>query len=413
MPYHVIRLGSALPGASRRVELCHDRAKTTVWLQLTNTEFLTGGAAPNFVTCLIGAIQTPSGWAAIDPGTAARLRDVTLAFGNNLGDRIDEFQRAITRDWASFDPSRASQWAKGLTVGQDMSNPSFVMKAIKTGFDAIGVSVSAYSGLQLRGFKVDDTIAYLKKRAAVVGANVIDGALLDFEEIGPDPTLKLQEDKAKQSDTRIIPYIKSSRSNGHSGSFAYPELTTSVPFPRVVAYGFRGDSRVPSAIKNAGGFNPNYTRPDQIAKASNTVGQAHDRALNLPEFLTNQFYGGYISVCKSYAVTKAFATGMGGTTTRAAGWVYACFVEGGFLIPPAGTIPATTTHPTITIPYNEQEISMPGLLDWEDVVACRRVNANGVFEGNIFMRQSMAHEDPKAAVALWKLLSGETQGSGL
>ncbi|TCI00976.1 hypothetical protein EJV46_00530 [Roseococcus sp. SYP-B2431] len=411
MPYHAIRLGTALPGASRRVELCHDRAKTTVWLQLTNTEFIIGGASPVFVTALIGAIRTPTGWQPIDAGTAARLRDVTIAFGTKLGDRIDEFQRAITRDWSTFDGARASHWAKGLTVGHDMSNPSFVMKAIKTGFDAIGVSVSAYSGLRMKGFSVDDAIDYLQRRAAVAGVNVVDGALLDFEEIGPDPTLRVQEDKAYQSDPRMIPYVPAKR-NGHGGHFSYPELTASVPFPRVLAYGFRGDSRLPSAIKNAGGFNPNYTRPDQIAKAA-AQGNAQDRALNLPEFLANQFYGGYISVCKSYAVTKAFATGMGGTTPPGPGWVYACFVEGGFVIPPAGTIPATATHPQIKIPYNEQEISMPGLLDWDDVVGCRRVSSNGRFEGNIFLRQTMAQQDPQAAVALWKLLSGETQGPGL
>jgi hypothetical protein len=410
--YNTIHLGSALPGASRRVELCHDRAKTAVWLQLTNTEFIVGGASPNFVTALIGAVRTPTGWVAIDAATAARLRDVTHAFGDKLGYRVADFQRAITKDWATFDGAAPSRWAKGLTVGQDISGPSFVMKAIKTGFDAIGVSVAAYSGPQLRAFTVDDTVEYLKRRAAVVGAEVVDGALLDFEEIGPDPTLGIQEDPASVSDTRRIQHILSTRVIPHGGRYTYPELTTALPFKRVIAYAFRGDARVPSSIKSAGGFNPNYTRPDQIAKAA-AKGAPQDQALNLVDFLKDQFYGGYISVCKSYAVTKAFATGKAGTTPREAGWVYVCLVEGGFLIPPAGTIKATKKHPEIKILHNEQEISMPGLLDWEDVVACRKVNRKGNFEGNIFMQKSFHRVDPQAKMKIWRLLSGESQGANL
>lgn len=412
MPYNVIRLGTSLPTAKSRVELCHNRAKTVVWLQLTNTEFIIGGAAPVFVTALIGAVSSGAGWKEIDASTALQNRDMTYSFGVSLGDRIDDFQRAIVKDWATFDGSNPGRWAKGLTFGQDVSAPGFVMKAIKTGFDAIGVSVQAYLGAQFRAFTVDDCVTYLKRRASVVGADITDAALLDFEEVGPDPTLRLQEDPASRSDERKIKHIESKRKVPHGGRFAYPELTSAIPFKRVVTYGFRGDSRMPSMVKNAGGFNPNYTRPDQIKKAADD-NSPQDKALDLPAFLANQFYGGYISVCRSYAVTKAFATGMGGTTPRASGWVYACLVEGGFIIPPAQTLPAKGKYPAITIPFNEQEISMPGLLDWEDVIACRRVNRKGVFEGNIFMRPSMKTDDPAAASTIWRLLSGETQGNGL
>ena len=416
MSFQQIQLGRAVPGASSRIELCHDRAKTTVWLQLTKAAFVIGDPSPVFVTCLIGAIQKQNRWTAIDAGTAARLRDVTLAFGTRMGAHIGGFQNAILTRWQGFSHDKAAEFANWRTVGADLSNPSFVMAAIKMGFDAIGVSVPAHSGLQLRGFTVDDTIAYLESRATVVGASVLDGALLDFSEIGPDPSLAAFEDEARMTDKRDIPCIESNKADRHSNIFAYAELTASVPFPRVVTYGFRGDSRTPSAIKNAGGFNPNYTRPDHIAKAEKKVGQEHDQALNITKFIADQTYGGYISVSKSYAVTKAFATGMGGTTggktsfwskkrERAAGWVYVCFVEGGFNLPPVDK-----PIGGVTVKFDEQEISMPGSLDWEDVVACRRVSANGNFEGNIFMRQSMALEDPKASVAIWKLLSGETQG---
>ena len=130
----------------------------------------------------------------------------------------------------------------------------------------------------------------------------------------------------------------------------------------MIAYGFRGDSRPPSGIRNAGGFLPNYTRAKHI---EDNKGKAQDQALNLQRFIANQEYGGYLSVTKSIAVAKAFATGMGGTTPVAAGWVYACFAEGGFLLPKQGD------HGWVK--FNEQEISVPGILDWADVVGCRHV----------------------------------------
>jgi len=420
LSYNFIQLGSTLPRASQRIELCHDRAKTTVWLQLTKAAHAIGDPWPVFVTCLIGAIKTPNGWTAIDAGTALRLRDVTLEFGTRMGDNVDRFQNAILAKWLSFTPGKAADFAKGRTVGADLSNPSFVMAAIKLGFDSIGVSVPAHSGLQLSSFTVDDTIDYLERRATVVGASALDAGLMDFSEVGPDPSLAPFEDDARMKDERNIPCIASTKADKHSGVFAYADELASIPFPRVVSYGFRGDSRSPSMIKNAGGFNPNYTRPDHIALVANKASQKHDQALNMTEFLKNQTYGGYISVSKSYAVTKAFTTNMGGTTgagktwwsqekKRNAGWVYACFVEGGFNLPHSGTY-KDKEGKSITVTFDEQEISMPGVIDWEDVVACRRVKENGKFEGNIFMRQSMAKEDPKACLEIWKLLSGETQG---
>jgi hypothetical protein len=61
VPFHSIRLAAELPGAARRVELCHDRAKTTVWLQLTNTASVIGGGGDGFVTALIGAVRKGNG----------------------------------------------------------------------------------------------------------------------------------------------------------------------------------------------------------------------------------------------------------------------------------------------------------------------------------------------------------------
>lgn len=56
---------------------------------------------------------------------------------------------------------------------------------------------------------------------------------------------------------------------------------------------------------------------------------------------------------------------------------------------------------------------MPGILDWDDVVACRHVRQDGNFDGNVYVKRTLAHQDPTAAVHIWELLSGLSQGPGL
>jgi len=53
---------------------------------------------------------------------------------------------------------------------------------------------------------------------------------------------------------------------------------------------------------------------------------------------------------------------------------------------------------------------MPGMLDWENVVACRKVRSNGEFEGPVYMKHSLVRSDTKAATEIWHLLSGKSQG---
>lgn len=408
MPIHITHLSAALPGAEKRIEICHDRAKTAMWLQLTNGEYIVNGMnSARFVTVLIGAVQQGSNWVPIDPGSAARLRDVTIAVGANFVSSTAKFQKAIIDHWKGFNSGQAKQWAKGTTFGTSLTSASFVMKALKTGFDAIGQPMSAYSGIRAFDFAVDDVLAYLKSRSAQVGTTVFDGGLLEFEEVGPAPGYEppYVQDKANVSDARTLPYIASGKAGAHGGHFAYQKETSGIPFKRVIAYGFRGDSRPPSAIKNAGGFLPNYTRPDHIKKFSPTPFR-QDQALNLERFIADQQYGGYLSVTKSIAVAKAFATGLGGTTPRAAGWVYACFAEGGFHLPAKGApVPGGDW-----VKFHEQEISVPGILDWGDVVGCRHVRQDGNFDGNVYLKRTLAHDDPEAAVKIWELLSGLSQG---
>jgi hypothetical protein len=372
---------------------------------LTGTQYIVNGSnSPQFVTVLIGAIQRGTIWVPIDPGTAARCRDVTIALGTTLTTATTGFQKAIIDHWRSFNSGQAKNWAKGTTFGTSLTNASFVMKALKTGFDAIGDSSSAYSGFRTADFTVADVLAYLNARSNAVGTTLFDGGLLQFQELAPGAAYDSPyvQDQATISDTRVIPYITSKKASTHGGRFAYETDTSGIPFERVISYGFRGDSRPPSGIKSAGGFLPNYSRPAHMEK---NVGKPQDQALNLKKFIANQEYGGFLSVTKSTAVAKGFATGLGGTTKPGPGWVYACFVEGGFHLPAVGG------HEWVR--YDEQEISMPGILDWDDVVGCRYVRADGNFEGSVYLKDSIAHEDSTAATQVWELLSGMSQGPGL
>jgi hypothetical protein len=394
------KLLSEPPEATRLVELCHNISKTMVWLQLSNSDWIMGGAGHNLVTVYIGAYPEGRHWHAMD-NQAEASRDATFAFGDKLGpsSAVARFQRAITLEWQGFNGHNPGRWAKGLTFGTSITPASFVMKALKTGFDAMGGGpMATYSGMRVKDFTVNDVLAYLRRRAAQ--HNITISRQPDFTELAANEAFRLTEDAARMQDPRKIPMIESARR--HGGRFAYVAETAHIPFRRVNAYGFRGDTRDPNAIKNAGGFNPNYSRPDHIAQ---NVGADQDQALNLDRFLSDANYGGYISVAKSYAIAKEFVRDRGG------GWVYACLVEGAFDLPPKGRHRDLVGR-KIEVVRDEQELSMPGIIDWDDVMGYRKVDATGKFEGNIWLRTVMQNQDPKAYRTIWDLFSGQSQDGG-
>ncbi len=435
MPYNSFtRPLGHLVEARERVMVCYDQPRTSVWLELTNTKWMVGGHDRGFVTAFIGAVKTPTGWKAIDQRLANALRFERRAFGDTI-QNVPRFQRAICSDWQSFTPGTAERFAKGLSFGRDMSSASFVMKALKTGFDAVGVSTPAGDGMRLHGFTVGDILGYLEARKHIKPAYFADSGLEEFLAFGADPQGQEDEDKPVKSigngDRRDLRHIQSRKEHGHSGKFAYAEETAHIKLPRVIGYGFRGDSRPPSQIKDAGGFLPNYTRPDHIKEVEDFNTNARlqsnfkesdlirdDQALDLVKFIGDQKYGGYNSVSKSYSIAKAFATNVNGTVASGttgepplrSGWVYACHVEGAFIMPKGRHNFTVGDNKAAKIAFNEQELSQPGLLDWEDIVACRRVNRSGHFDGLVYIKGALFREDASAAGEIFYLLSGRTQG---
>ena len=150
-------------------------------------------------------------------------------------------------------------------------------------------------------------------------------------------------------------------------------------------------------------------KPHQVQRFGN-------EPMNLERFLQDQHHGEFISTSKSVAIARFFATSTwpgGNMKPRSTdGWVYACFVEGAIEIPPAKEY-KDQNGAAFSVPFNEQELTMPGMLDWDDVMACRKVRQDGKFTGPVYVRPRL--EDGvhhSAAPIIYDLLSGKSQGPG-
>jgi hypothetical protein len=278
-----------------------------------------------------------------------------------------------------------------------------------------------------------------KKRPPFADADMrsMGDLVSDFLELAPLPEYSGKEEPAVAAAAfpdRGIPLIQPS--GKHSGDFAYAKELEKMPFPRVVAYGFRGDSRKPlefkSQIKNAKdgtvhewmqGFVPNYTRPRHDAALAEymaddpnkprmeligaggkprTAAEVDTSALDLRNYIANEFAGGYISLTRDAMVARSFACGKGGTPRSTPdAWVYCCLAEGAFNVPRKGQ------HAWAT--KNEAELAMPGMLEWEDVIGFREVTKDGQFMGPVYLRRSLQRKDRDAFTQLYRVLSGMNQ----
>lgn len=291
----------------------------------------------------------------------------------------------------------------------------------------------------------------------------------DFKLCKQNEKLVDDEDKLDKRDSRKIVRIESIKPHGGRFAYSNSKADskdrdanylTSLSLPRINGYAFRGDNRPPSSIKAAGGMHPGATRDDyyqyvleQIELADlesklkvmdpstqvynelmskkgsilislrnksyidkdykpwtsigGHLGPETSSALNLLVYIRLQFMGGWVSLSKSLKIAKNFATGGGGTTTGGGGqegWVYAIFYEGGVEIPAAAESFEFNGKEGF-VPFEEQEIAVPGTIDWDDIVACRKVLGSGSFTGHLYVRESLLRDDPKAFSAIFDALS--------
>jgi hypothetical protein len=322
------------------------------------------------------------------------------------------------------------------------TSANFIAQALRTGLEAIGRH--AYTGTRWKPWTIDDLKNFARNlNLAGTKPDVPDR----FDAVLPNPyydgnDAKKEGNLKTHDDTRKIDHIKSEREsvprrfinpkkntlevrtlssgpvsdNVSKFKFAYEEELQYLPtdFRWRVSYGFRGDTRKPEDIKK-GQFMPNFTRTshtDMTYKKLHEI-NAPVSPMNLPRFLKQPFLGEFISTSKSVAIARYFATcdsPPGGSQIgyQNKGWVYACFVEGAIEIPAKGDYMKDGT--TYSVPHNEQELALPGMLEWEDVVACREVKESGEFTGPIYIRTLLQDTDRSAALDIYDLLSGKSQG---
>jgi hypothetical protein len=417
------------PKMESLVRLCFNPSKGFAWLELRNTPYLVnrGPAGGEVYRVLVGAVDQGGAWQAIGPGDATTGRFQPIYIDQS---KVFAFQKAIVDSWNNFSSQTAREFSKGWssqTGLKSLTSANFVVKALKTGFEAIGQYESF--GRKLTAWTIDDLLKfaqpYARPGAKPPGLAGFDAVLPNHAYDGPH--YPREKNLASNNDTMAIPLIPSLRARRllklpHPGNFSYAQELQNLPaqFRRCVSFGFRGDTRDPVQIQQAG-FTPNYTRPSHIQKAAQAQGVAEKdvrqaKPMDLPRFLMNQDLGEFISTSKSVAVTRMFATstwsGSNQIKYSTDGWVYACFVEGAIEIPPGGRTylgqDGTTKY---QVPYNEQELAMPGMLDWRDVVACRKVLKDGGFTGPVYINPALQDQDSTAAPVIYDLLSGQSQGA--
>lgn len=386
-----------LPDASNQVVLCHDAKKTIAWLELKNFEYLLNQSpSQNVCRILVGAVSKNGTWQTIDVSTANGNRAVSKVLSDGMVfERVQKFQARIIREWQGFSHARAADFAKGTSFGKSLTSASFVIKALKTGFEEIGVTGDAYSGLRIKNWTVDEITGYFDKMKALADAQsgTPTARHVGFSPYIPHPLYASRErlNSGMHADhyqgielipsitplPRVLPYQDYFATGGGSGlTFKTKKGNVKVAdLPRVAAYGFRGDDRFPWQVRTSGGFHPNTTRPDHTP---------YQQPLDLNRHISDYHGMGFVSVSKSMFTAKGFAQ---------TGYVYVIDCVGAF---DTGT--------------SEHEIALAGGADWENVVAYRMCQG-GRLTGPIWFKDGFPARAGDAYRALYKVLSGEPQGN--
>jgi len=174
------------------VQLCLDPVSERCWLRLRNfASVYPGLSGDEVIDVYVGAIKQKDTWIAMDPGrrpSTFLMFDLAGACGSAR--KITEFQRAIISDWQRFDGANLSHFAKGTTFGKSYTSASFAAKALKTGFDAVGLPAPAYSGVKASGWSVADLRKYAQARQGMLGFRDRDmlsmsDLVSDFMELPP------------------------------------------------------------------------------------------------------------------------------------------------------------------------------------------------------------------------------------
>jgi len=318
---------------------------------------------------------------------------------------------------------------KGLSIGTSQTPAGLFMKGVKTAYDGLGFRQQAYKGLRFKEFQLKDLIEYVSAyRKAYPRTLALDAppgwrrrAKSEFQE--PCPVAPFSLPGIKPHDSRIpteyLQLIKDTMAHwlveASSGELTggktrlmplrtKEKIASSEVFdgrkaePVIVhEYGFRGDGRSPVVLSITGGMNANAVRHfegEGLIKAQKFRTELEERARDdyyhhpaphFDPFLHQHNYDAisvFLSVSRDPVVSHSFLMG----SRPANGFMY--------LVRAMGAVDQEATFKVVQYP-GEQEISVPGGVDWEDIVAARPIVEGEPVDYCYFNEANRWRKDPK------------------
>ncbi len=463
--------GQAIPLPEKAVMFCYEETPSPVegnaWLELTGSSYIGNGGVPSGEApglakmYFVGVKREHSRFKEVDFDTHRTCTVVRESLSNRIElTRVAEFQHAIIKHWEAVNlnldttgQTSASYLARMLVHGFDRAGRRFALPlsdsapTLRSLRDALGrfpaVTPEAttfadefHAYAPSAGYKDDEKSTIEDKRSIdIIKTTRITGE--GKTPFGYDTLLReIRHKKVSgygfRGETREPGEIKSARGFLPNATRDTPGWQLSI-ISKLLDYALelydKNDRHAPTrstyvidrvesgkttivSVKDPAQLRALFLDAEQARIDEEHPGlgiplHRHQfQPLNLPFFLRDQTSGGFISLSKSIGIAKNFASGVptgepapGTTRTAMPGYVYACYFEGAFQIPPATPD---------GVPFDEQEVSMPGLVEWVDVVGWRKTDASGKFCGPIHLRSSTIASDLPAMHAIWLLLSGKS-----
>ena len=320
------------------------------------------------------------------------------------------------KDFLTANPADKKNFFKGRTIGSAIETPpGLVLKALKTGFEILGVKSD--SGTRFSAYKVTDIEPYVRTHKTIaerifptgdfnwgekVGASLFlfnrpifdDRFIIKAYKVAPRSATMDQEEPALydadiQQKFNAVTTIPASEADLKGKQEIELETKDKEKYSgarnanlvRVTAYGFRADSRSPVQIRVDGGFTPNATRDDRrkLAELSHDerMAQTDSQGRSKPVIaspdsfldpLSHQAdwgsdYSGYVSFAKNPKKTLPFVSRYAPKDKITTAWIYVVKCRDAIDV-------AESFHQPR---YNENEISVAGGVEWEDIVGWRRI----------------------------------------
>lgn len=296
------------------------------------------------------------------------------------------------------DTERFAKLFKGTTFGRSRTIHAFFMKAIKSAHEAFGFYRKTYKLVRFSNFGMNDLVSYVRGHREAWPTSIrydfqlIPGFRILFDkEVGEwdiKGPLSIPNVRKEQQTipAEYLKLIKKTMGHWKTSNKLMPnqdnpqeykpsEVIKSTKPVIVNEYAFRGDTRGPLVLFHSGGLHPNTIRyyedttrmtefegrrRDLLKKAKDLYG--HRRPHFDPYLHQHEFdaISVFLSVTRKLSIARSFAVD---ADTRK-GYIY--------LLRCPGAIDQEATFAKAQH-EGERELSIPGGLDWDDVIAVRPI----------------------------------------